>query len=409
MNFSKKNHSLSAIGVKLKKNNRNFASKTKLVVVLAIILFQSCKAQQSKIALPKVENHLNGELDYTHKALNLVQMQANGEDITLGKINTDGSIHFNLPEFDIKALYDSINLQHYDFHQLFKIDSNCKDRDIFAKTPFDDVYSKKTNAIFIKKYGIDVAVLEDLNDNLTGSNKYFWFYIDRAILFKDDCTKISSRSGDMYATISADIEFKKGWNFIEENIEIIKTDSKGDSLTTQLSKIHFTKILPTNKKVKWSLRQIARDEELQTAKRLYNLTPITKQQFEKWAPNKLGDLSVTTKKYGSLPERRKNKNNMHLIYANEAQKSEIDLYVIDFAKNPKDMEMINFSYAMENRGKDKKDIKPYIAQYSERKKATQFLYMVDDRIVVEASAVNINVEGLWAYIQKLNVEKLLKK
>ena len=89
-------------------------------------------------------------------------------------------------------------------------------------------------------------------------------------------------------------------------------------------------------------------------------------------------------------------------------RSEIDLYVIDFSKNPADMEMINFSYAMENNGKEEKDIKPYIAQYSERKKATQFLYMVKDRIVVEASAVNINAEDLWAYIQKLNVEKLLE-
>ena len=164
MNFSKKNHSLSAIGVKLKKNNRNFASKTKLVVVLAIILFQSCKAQQSKIALPKVENHLKGELDYTYEALDLVQRQANGEEISLGKINADGTINFNLPEYDIKALYDSINLQHYKFQQLFSMDSSCKDRDVFAKTPFDDVYSQKYDPIFIKKYGINIAVLYPVSD-----------------------------------------------------------------------------------------------------------------------------------------------------------------------------------------------------------------------------------------------------
>jgi len=46
-------------------------------------------------------------------------MQANGEEIILGKINTDGTVHFNLPEFDIKALYDSIPLQQYKFHSLF--------------------------------------------------------------------------------------------------------------------------------------------------------------------------------------------------------------------------------------------------------------------------------------------------
>lgn len=383
--------------------------KTKLIIILAIILFQSCNAQQTQTTFPKVENHLKGELDYTYETLDLVQMQANGNDISLGKINTDGTIHFNLPEYDIKTLFDSINLQHYNFHHWFSIDSSCKDLDVFAKTPFNDVYSQKTNAIFIKKYGIDVAVLEDVNNSLDASSKYFWLYIDRAITFKDDCIKISSRTGDVYATISANIQFKKGWNFIEKNFETVKYDSKGDSLTTQLSKIHFTKISPANKKVKWSLRQVADNTEIETAKRLYNLTPITKQQFEKWTPNKLGDLSLITKEYGKPPEGQKNKNNIHLIYANESKTKEIDLYVVDFAKNSNDMEMINFSYAMENRGKDKKDIKPYIAQYSERKKATQFLYKVDDRIVVEASAVNINAEDLWGYIKMLNVEKLLKK
>jgi hypothetical protein len=385
--------------------------KTKIytLFLLAFILSQSCNAQQAQTTLPKVENHLNGELDYTHETLDLIKRQANGEEISLGTINTDGTIHFNLPEYDIKALYDSINLQHYDFHQLFKMDSSCKDRDPFAKTPFDDVYSEKTNAIYIKQYGIGVAVLEAASDSLAPSSTYFWFYIDRAISFKDDCTKISSRSGDMYATINADIEFEKGWNFIEENLETVKTDSKGDSLVTQISKIHFTKTSPVNKKVKWTLRQIEKDKKIQTAKRLANLTPITKKQFEKWVPKKLGDLSMTTKEYGGLPERRKNKNNIHVTYIDKTQNKEIDLYVIDCAKSPDDIEMANFSYAMENRGKDKKDIKPYIAQFSERKKATQFMYKVDDRILVEASGVNINGEELWKYIQKLNVEKLLNK
>jgi len=79
----------------------------------------------------------------------------------------------------------------------------------FAKTPFDTIYSEKNNAIYIKKYGIDIAVLEASTKQLTTNSTYFWFYIDRAITFKDDCTKISSRTNDMYATISANISFKK--------------------------------------------------------------------------------------------------------------------------------------------------------------------------------------------------------
>ncbi len=383
-------------------------TKNYILFLFVFTLVQPCIAQQSQTTLPKVENHLKGELDYTHEALELVQEQANGEEIILGKINKDGTIHFNLPEFDIKTLYDSISLQHYNFHSLFKMDSSCKDRDVFAETSFDDVYSQKYK-LLVKKYGMDVAILEPTSNSLASSSKYFWFYIDRAITFKDECIKTSSRTGDIYATISANIKFEKGWNFIEENLETVQLNSQGDSLTTQLSKIHFTKISPANKKVKWSLRQINEDEKIQTAKRLYNLTPITKMQFEKWSPNKLGDLSVTTKEHGNPPQGQKNKNNMHLIYANETQKKEIDLYVIDCAKNPSNMNMINFAYAMENDGKDEKDIKPYIAQYSERAKATQLFYKVEDRIIVNASGVNINAEDLWGYIQKLNVEKLLKK
>ena len=98
---------------------------------------------------------------------------------------------------------------------------------------------------------------------------------------------------------------------------------------------------------------------------------------------------------------------MHLIYTDEIQKKEIDLYVVDCAKNPDDMEMTNFAYAMENQGKDKKDIKPYIAQYSEREKAMSFLYKVEDRLFVSASGVNITAEELWDYIKKLKVEKLI--
>ncbi len=62
---------------------------------------------------------------------------------------------------------------------------------------------------------------------------------------------------------------------------------------------------------------------------------------------------------------------------------------------------------MTNDGKDKKDIKPYVAQYKEQENTTQLLYKVEDRIIVNASGMNMNAEELWSYIQKLNVEKLI--
>lgn len=396
-------------------------TKTCTLFLIVFTLLLPCKAQQSQTDFPKVQNHLTGDLDYTHEVLNLVQKLANGEDINLGKINTDGTIAFSLPEFDIKALYDSVNLEHYNFQSWFSMDSSCKDRDVFAETPFDDIYSQKTNAIWIKKYGIYVSILETertkkilknkdaTRDSIAITNEYFWFFLDRAITYKDKCSKVSHITGDISHTITADIEFEKGWNFIEENTEWILDNEQYNPNVSQVRTTQYTKSTPTSKNVKWSLRQVADDGKIQTAKRLDILTPITKEQYEKWAPNKLGDLSVTTKEHGNPPQGQKNKNNMHLIYANETNNKEIDLYVIDAAKSPDDMEMINFAYAMENDGKEEKDIKLYITKYNERKKITQLFYKVQDRIIVNATGVNINGEELWGYIQKLNVDKLLKK
>jgi len=302
------------------------------------------------------------------------------------------------------------------------MDSSCKDRDVFAETPFDDIYAQEYDPIFIKKYGINVAVLESVSDekmlrnnqyvsdSLAVGSRYFWFYIVRAIAFKDECTKTSFNGNyDIEVAVSADIQFEKGWNFIEENLAEIQKFSREDYHTTLPKKIQFTQSSPASKKVKWFLRQIQENEKIQAAKRLYNVTAITKEQFEKWTPKKLGDLSVTTKEHGNPPEGQKNKNNIHLIYSNETQKKEIDLYVIDCANSPDDMEMVNFAYAMENDGKDEKDIKPYVSQYNERIKATKLLYKVEDRIIIDATGKNIEGEELWRYIQKLHIEKLLKK
>ena len=119
--------------------------KTKIILVLAIILFQLCNAQPTQTVLPIVENHLEGDLDYTHEAIELVQRQNNCVGISLGKINKDDTVLFNLPEFNIKALYDSIPrkpspLQNRSF-------MGCKDKDASLETTSDTIYSLKINAI----------------------------------------------------------------------------------------------------------------------------------------------------------------------------------------------------------------------------------------------------------------------
>lgn len=387
-----------------------------LVLLFALISLSSV-SQELVTAFPKIENQLNGELDYANGALEFTMRHQNGEYIR-GNIDAKGVIHFNLPEFDIRALYDSILLQHFNFQSLFQMQS-CEAKGFFDETPFDDVYAQNYEYIKIEKYGMSVGVLKAgsdkkvfannrySSDSLTVGSKYHWFYIDRSLDYKEECIKTSFNGMyDIEVTVSADAQLKKGWNFIKEEIAEVQSYSRNDYHTKIPKRIHFTTASPDDKEVKWFIKQTAKEEEIQVAKVLSNYEPITKEQFEKWAPDELGDLSMISKEYGVPPKRRKNKNNFHLIYADAAQEREIDLYVIDYCRNPGDIEMVNFAYAMEYEGKDEKDIKPYITQYREQEKVTQLLYKVGDRIFIEAAAKNMNAEDLWGYIRKLNVEKM---
>lgn len=259
--------------------------KTKLLVVLAIILFQSCKTQQlqTKTSLPKVENQLKGGLE-------LIQWQKNGDEITLGTIDKNGAIHFNLPEFDIKALYK--NMGNTNFKSQFQM-SNCKGKGAvdflgqsLAKTPYDDVYSQLYAPIFIKKYGEFVANLYPISDEkmlikknhnkIIGSN-YYWFYIDRSIEYKDKCIKPLANDADLEINISADIQFKKGWNFIKKNIVSVQKDGENNELSMP-KVVQFTIGSPESKEVKWFIEQRMDDKKIQAAKKEYNsATPITKE------------------------------------------------------------------------------------------------------------------------------------
>ncbi len=393
--------------------------KTKILTTVVLCLFTlfSAKAQQSKTALPKVENHLKGELDYTHEVLDLVQMQANGEELILGKINKDGTVHFNLPEFNIKALYDSIPLEHYKFQSLFLMDSSCKDRDVFAETPFDDVYAQKYDPIFIRKYGLNVAVLypvtnekmlsnnQYVSDSLAVGSKYFWFYMDRAIAYNDECIKTSFNGNyDIEVAISANIQFEKGWNFIEENLVEIQDFSRGDYHTTKPKKIQFTQSSPASKKVKWFLKQIMDDEKIQSAKKLFNLDPITKENFQKWLPKKAGDLTRTSYEIGKTLDRSASKNNAFLVFENGNQKMEIA--VMDGAESPDDLEMVNFAFEMSEVKVD--DGVNYVSRYDDNAKQSQILSLFKDRIVLQARGENMTAEQLWESIKALDIASIIE-
>lgn len=414
-------------------------TKTFILFLFVFTQFQYSKAQESQTALPKVENHLPGELDYTHEALDLVQIQQNGEEIILGNINTDGAIHFNLPEFDIKALYDSIPLQHYNFHSLFLMNSDCKDRDVFAETPFNDVYAQKYDPIFIKKYGENVAILFPATDekmfknnhyyrnnsydgkNLVIGSKYYWFYMDRAMTFKDECTKTPIRDADtIELAISADIQLKKGWNFIEENLVSVQEYSEDDYHTTLPKSIQFSLSNPSSKKVKWYLIQIMKDEKLEAVKKAYEIEPITKEQIEKWLPEKVGEFTRTSYEFDKVLDRYESKSDVFLVFKNGNQKMEIA--IIDGAKNPDDLEMAKFSFAMDEelKRKDKpatditvsdsatKGEVHHISKENKEKKTSELMSVFKDRIVLYALGENMTAEQLWEGVKALDIGSIIK-
>jgi len=259
--------------------------KTRLSIFFAFILFQSCKTLQfrSQSSLPRIENQLDGELDYAKGGFELVQWQKGGDEISLGRIDDKGNIHFNMPEYDIKALGrnrmgSSIQSQFNMLKCKGKGDYDMMGQALF-KTPYDDVYSQMYPPMFIKKYGVSIAYVRIVSDEkflikgnwdkIIGS-KYFWMYIDRDLEYKDTCVRESFNDPQLEFEMIADVAFKKGWNFIKSDlVEVQKYGENEDQITPK--KIHFTIGDPNSKEVKWYLVRKMDSEKIEVAKKEFEL------------------------------------------------------------------------------------------------------------------------------------------
>ena len=280
--------------IKCKKITKKIIMKTKtyILFLFVCILFQSCKTQQlqTKIAVPKIENQLIGELDYAKGGFELVQWNKKGDEITLGKIDEKGVIHFSLPEYDIKTIQK--NGRNFSFQSQFQM-FNCKGKgevDFMglsqAKTPYDDIYYQMYTPIFIKKYDKFVANVYSVSDKniwfeknhikIIGSN-YYWLYVDRAIDYKDKCIKPASKDANLEISISADIQFKKGWNFIKQHTVSLQKGGENNDLSMP-KEILYTNGSSNSSEVKWYIKQRMDEEKILAAKKEYELaTPKTKK------------------------------------------------------------------------------------------------------------------------------------
>jgi len=378
-------------------------------------------SEQNTANTPKVENKITGELDYTKNELQLSFLQYNREETFIGKIAKDGSIQFNLPDINLKSIYKEINMGSASLESMFEM-SQCKG-DTSYETKYEDVYSQKYE-IGIKLYGITVATLIPVSDeenfnNLTSDgylkymtgSKYSFYNIDQDINFDLECEQ-NDFAGiyDIELKRTAKIPITKGWNLIKETIEQTQQYTKDEFSKVIPKEITYAKVNFTDAGIKWYINKMTSDDEILLIKKLFYTTPITKEVFTNWAPKKLVDLPLTSIEYGNPPKNETNKNNIHLVFSNEHQKRDIEIYVIDCAENAIDLLMTNNVYAMEvEYGENKDKRKPYVAQYNEEENTTKLLYKVNDRIVVNATGLNIKPEELWNYIQKLEVKKLINK
>ena len=194
-----------------------------------------------------------------------------------------GNVYMDLPEYDIKAL--GRNHMNYTLEGQFNI-LNCKgkgDYDLAGKplfkTPYEDVYSQMYPPLYVKKYGVTIAYISLISnekmlikenfDKVIGS-KYYWMYIDRDLEYKDVCKRESFKDPNLEFEMTANVAFKKGWNFMRRNLVEVQNYGEREGQITP-KKIHFTASNPNSMDVKWYLVQTKSNEKIQAAKKEYEL------------------------------------------------------------------------------------------------------------------------------------------
>jgi hypothetical protein len=196
-----------------------------LSIALSIVFSISCIAQsgQTTNQSPKVENYTFGAFDLK---LNLFGV---GKEIIVGKINENGSIEFNWPEFDSDTI--SENTRFMEAKDVFAGMSYCEDDEIEENTGTCLVVN--TGYIYLFKNDTIMGILfpataKDILENkpanvyanLTLGSSISWFYSKETCLFKANCSDRIVWEGkyDFNRERNYDIQLKEGWNIVAYNL-----------------------------------------------------------------------------------------------------------------------------------------------------------------------------------------------
>lgn len=390
--------------------------KKAILIVLAIILFQSGKAQQVQTTLPKVDNYTKGELE--------LKITSFGEKtpITIGKIMADGTIHFNWLEADLSKTNDK-NYWTKSIENFYG-GKFCKDPN--AVVTNNNATLVENNYIYLFKYDQPVGVImpstqisqEHRKDQLGSTIN--WIYSDVDTNVKANCSEKKEWKGrySFDESTTYDLTLKKGFNIVSNTLTAIEEWDNGE-INGSLPK---TRIIKSVNKIPstmhWHLNYFANDELLEIEYQLFKLKPITKQQYESWLPKKLGNLKRTSYEVGKTLERMPTLNNVNILFKKDTKT--IELTIVDCAAN-KDVAGV-YTLMQEMTGSDWKDDKEtgyqsassmdntrVMTVYDEKEAKTTLNYNANGRFLVMAEGINIKSEELWGILKTLQIEKLVKE
>lgn len=388
-------------------------NKTSVLFLFVCILFQSIIAQNSSL---KIEDYTKGEIEI--KAIPF------GYDnpVFAGEITADGTINFNWSAIDLSKIEDSENYT----TTIQELTGGTFCEDASATITNENVKTVLVETLFLYKYGQQVGALipstqkgQEHNNNELGSTLY-WVYSDGETIAKANCSK-GVEWEDVYnfnETTAYDLQLKKGWNMILNTL-LEKEDwvdgTEIGSLPKSLTKTSITDVPDT---IHWYLKYWANDELLEIEHQLAMLTPIKKEVYENWLPNKLGNLKRTSYEIGKTIERMPTTNNVTLVF--EKGSELIDLTIVDCADSPeaastftlmKDMASRDWNDKTDTgyRSASKMDDTRVIVDYNEKEAKTLVTYNANNRFVVKADATHITPEELWGHLKTLHLETLVEE
>ncbi|MCF6297740.1 MAG: hypothetical protein L3J08_07125 [Flavobacteriaceae bacterium] len=385
------------------------------LLVLLLIINYTVLAQQ-------IENHTKGELE-----IKVTPFGLKGNEINVGKVLEDGTIHFNWPEINVNS-YNGSEFFMSSIKKVVGMDS-CEEKQIDQNN--DSIKIVNTESLFLYKYGQPVGLLypatqKELENN-AGSNRttslvlgsmISWFYSNGDVTFKAKCTVNQEweNSYNFKKVTNYELNFKKGWNIVQHTLlekEDWKSDTDQGSLPKTISKKTMMTI-PSN--INWYLEYWANDEYLEIEHQLLKQTPITKKQFENWIPKYLSSFNRTDYEIGKKLERITITNTANLIFEKGLKK--IDITIIDCAGSAEGAKAYTAILSVlgtewkENsstgyQSSTKMDDIPVLIEYK-KGKITTLDFNSNGRFLIHAKGNEMKPDELWSYLKKLDIEKLSK-